>query len=84
MFGEAVAWALENRPMPSKPGPTLGARGPAPPRSGKRPKLAGARDTDDQQEIARRRTGGEIVPYVYGLIGFVAAIVLAIIVLQFL
>lgn len=44
-----------------------------------------ARDACAQHhETARNRRRGEIVSYVYGLIGFAVAIVLAVIVLQLL
>jgi len=55
-----------------------------PRRRGRRPRLAVARDPCAQLETAREGRRGEIVAYVYGLIGFVVAIVLAIIVLQIL
>ena len=72
-------------PVPSKSGPTFGASGPMVPRRlGRRPRLAVARDPRAQLETAREGRRGGIVAYVYGLIGFVVAIALAIIVLQIL
>ncbi len=44
----------------------------------------GARCSEAPAGLEQHRRGGEIMPYVYGLVGFVVTIVLAIIVLQLL
>jgi hypothetical protein len=83
-FEEAIAWAQKNRPGPEQGGAyvwrfrvgTAVSRGAT--------KARRARVICGEQGTTHKRNGGEIVPYVYGLIGFAVTVVLALIVLQLL
>jgi hypothetical protein len=86
-FEEAVEWALQNRPSPEEAGAYVRcsrASTVAPSRAASEAHEAPRHPRPTRRTRTQEKERWDRVPYVYGLIGFAVAIVLAVIVLQLL